>query len=85
MYIMPEWICEECGHEARDKYAMERHMKRKYPCNSVGIASKEKLEVIKIKDIKEEDLLKEKEPKKLKYKMKINIGENVENIKLEKE
>ena len=84
MYIMPEWICEECGYEARDKYAMERHMKRKYPCNSVGIASKEKLEVKKIKDIKEEDLLKEPK-KKIKYKMKINIGENVENIKLEKE
>ena len=71
MYIMPEWICEECGYEARDKYAMERHLKRKYPCNSIGVASKEKLEVIKINDVKEEDLLKEKELNKIKYKMKI--------------
>ena len=82
---MPEWICEECGYEARDKYAMERHMKRKYPCNSIGIASKEKLEVIKINDVNGEDLLKEKEPKKLKYKIKMKTGENVENVKLEKE
>ena len=77
---MPEWFCKDCGYEARDKYAMERHMKRKYPCNSVGIASKEKIEVIKVGKITEDDL-KETPLKEIKYKMKMNN----EKSKLEKE
>ena len=83
---MPEAICAECGYEARDKSTMERHMNRKYPCNSLIIASKEKLEVKKMKDVNAEELekeMKEKEKTKLKFKMKPNT--NYEKNKLEKE
>jgi hypothetical protein len=79
---MPEWFCKDCGYEARDKYAMERHMNRKYPCNSVGVASKEKLEVKKVEKITEDDL-KETPVKEIKYKMKMKL--NNEKGKLEKE
>ena len=80
---MPEWICAECKYEARDKYSMERHLNRKYPCNSVGIASKEKLEIKKLGEIKKQDL-EPKEKEKLKFKIKTR-NDNFENNKLEKE
>lgn len=80
---MPEVICAECGYEARDKFSMERHLNRKFPCNSIIIASKGKIKVEKIKDLDEEELMKEKEKKKLNYNMKASI--NSEKNKLEKE
>jgi hypothetical protein len=79
---MPEWICKDCGYEARDKYSMERHLNRKYPCNSIGIASKQKLVVKKINHVKEDDL-KETPVKQMNYKLKIRT--NNEKGKLVKE
>jgi C4-type Zn-finger protein len=80
--IMPFWICKDCDYKARDKYGMERHMNRKYPCNIVGVASKEKLEVKKINKITEEDL-QETPAKEIKFRMKTKV--NNEKGKLEKE
>jgi len=76
---MPQWICTDCGYEGRDKYNMEKHMKRKYPCKSICIASKEKLEIKKISKIIKEDF-KEKEKDMIEYEMKIDD----ENLKLKK-
>jgi hypothetical protein len=39
-----------------DKSKMKRHFQRKYPCNSIGIVSKEKIIVKKIDQITEEEL-----------------------------
>ena len=77
---MPTFICEDCGYEARDKHGMERHMKRKYPCNSIGIASRDTLKIKKITEVKEEDL-KETQPIKIKFKMKPSINNDEKLVK----
>ena len=79
---MPDFICKDCKNTYRDKWDLERHLNRKYPCNSVVIGSKEKVEVRKINSITEEEL-KEQPKKELKYKMKMKL--NGEKQKLEKE
>lgn len=79
---MPEWVCKDCDYVARDKFAMERHLNRKYPCKSVCVASKGKLEVKKVDEITEDDL-KETPTIEVKYKMKSKL--NNEKGKLEKE
>ena len=76
---MPDYICEDCGYKARDAYELKRHKNRKYPCNSVIIVSKDKVEVVK----KDEVNIEPKPMKEIKYKMKIDI-ENPKNNKLEK-
>jgi hypothetical protein len=76
---MPEYICDDCGYKGRDAFDMKKHLNRKYPCNSVSIASKEKIEVVK----KDELNIEPKPVKEIKYKMKIDI-EDPKNNKLEK-
>jgi uncharacterized Zn finger protein len=76
---MPDYICEDCGYETYDAWVMKRHKNRKYPCNSIGIVSKEKIEIVK----KDEVNIEPKPKKEIKYKMKIDI-ENPKNNKLEK-
>ena len=53
--VKVDFTCIDCGYKANNKHGMERHLKRKYPCNSIGIASKDKLEIIKKKDITQEE------------------------------
>lgn len=76
---MPEWVCDDCGYKACDKWKVSRHLNRKYPCNSVAIATKNKIEVVK----KNELNIEPKPKKEIKYKMNIDI-ENPKNNKLEK-
>ena len=66
---MPHWVCADCGYEAKDKYTMERHHNRKYPCNSVGIATKGTMEVKKINEVSEDEL-QPRDKDKVNYKMK---------------
>jgi hypothetical protein len=37
---MPEAICKDCGYKGRDKYSLERHLNRVYPCKSIIVGSK---------------------------------------------
>ena len=79
IYKMPEYICEDCGLKLRDAWGMKRHLNRVYPCNSVGIASKEKLEIVKKDDVN----IEPKEKTEVKYEMKVD-SEDPKNNKLEK-
>ena len=81
---MPICIYKDCGYEARDKYALERHLNRVYPCKIVIIGSKEKIEVKKIKEITEDEIVEDKPLTEVKYKMKTNVISGGKN-KLEKE
>lgn len=79
---MPIWICKDCDYQCRDKYTMERHANRKYPCNSVNIISRQKLKVIKQDDVKEEDITPEK--LKVEFNLKPN-SVKPNSVKIEKE
>lgn len=43
---MPEFICKKCGYNARDKYSINRHVNRKYPCKSNIVVSKDNMDII---------------------------------------
>ncbi len=81
---MPKFICKDCDYEGRDKWSLERHLNRKFGCNTICVGSKEKdengniLKVVKINEITEEDIIPKQDVVKTEYKMKKN------NNKLEK-
>jgi hypothetical protein len=54
---MPKFICKNCGYTGRDKWVMEKHLNRKYPCSSVIIVEKENLTVKKLDHNGEADVL----------------------------
>ena len=43
---MPGYICKDCGYKSRDKYGINRHFNRKYPCKSVIVASTDNMDII---------------------------------------
>jgi hypothetical protein len=53
--VKVDFNCLDCGYKANNKHRLDIHMKRKYPCNSLGIASRDKLEMKKIKDITQDE------------------------------
>lgn len=75
---MPPWICKHCNYQCRDKHAMERHLNRKYPCNSTNVVTREitnvvtreNLLVIKQDDVQEEDIT---QPEKLKVNVFMDL------------
>ena len=59
-------------------------MNRVYPCKSIIVGSREKVEVKKVNEITEEEIMEEKPPIELKYKIKAKVNSYDKN-KLEKE
>lgn len=82
---MPEFVCKDCEYVARDKWSLERHLNRKFPCNVICIGSKEKdengnvIKVIKMNQISDEDLTPKEEVAVEEYTMKV---ENLNDKKI---
>lgn len=80
---MPEFVCQDCEYVARDKWSLERHLARKYPCNIICIGSKEKdengnvIKVIKQNAVTDEDKKPKQEFAIQEYTMKVDV-ENID-------